>query len=131
MRTRKVRGHKRCWKKIENWKKLSLDLNPDYLVTYQKDYVKFRVRPWSSLSLRNSVYSKPKKRTKDEMISGLFDIYEQWKIQLDKLGKPYWLFNIFWFCHTHFATLLLSPQCKNCESFEFSVSGFGFGLVSF
>ena len=91
MRLRKIRGHKRRWKKIEDWKNYNLNLDMDYLLEYQRDYVKIRIHPWSGLSLINSVYLEPKRLTKQKMLNGLFDIYDQWKKQLDNFGKPYYL----------------------------------------
>ena len=91
MRIRKIRGHKRRWKQLEDWKNYNLNLDMDYLLEYQRDYVKIRIHPWSGLSLINSVYLEPKRLTKQKMLNGLFDIYDQWKKQLDNFGKPYYL----------------------------------------
>jgi hypothetical protein len=93
MRQKKIRGHNRRHKQIDNWRldNLSLDLT-DYLVN-QRDryYAKIRVQPWSELSLTNSITPQPSGKTKQKMINGLLDIYESWKTQLDKLGQPYYL----------------------------------------
>lgn len=91
MRKRKIRGHKRRWKQIEDWRIYNLNLNLDYIKVNQRDYVKFRVHPWGGLSLRNSFYPEPKGKTKQKLINGLIDIYEQWKMRLDELGEPYYL----------------------------------------
>lgn len=93
MRQKKIRGHNRLHKQIDNWRldNLSLDLT-DYLLN-QRDryYVKIRVHPWSGLSLTNSVTPEPTGKTKQKILNGLLDIYENWKKQLDKLGQPYYL----------------------------------------
>lgn len=93
MRQKKIRGHNRRHKQIENWRltNLSLDLT-DYLLN-QRDryYAKIYVHPWSGLSLTNSLTPQPTGKTKQKMLNGLLDIYENWKTQLDKLGKPYYL----------------------------------------
>ena len=93
MRQKKIRGHNRRHKQIDNWRldNLSLDLT-DYLLN-QRDryYAKIRVHPWSGLSLTNSVTPEPTGKTKQKMLNGLLDIYEDWKKQLDKLGQPYYL----------------------------------------
>jgi len=93
VRQKKIRGHKRRQKQIDNWRldNLSLDLT-DYLLN-QRDryYAKIRVHPWSGLSLTNSVTPEPTGKTKQKILNGLLDIYEDWKKQLDKLGQPYYL----------------------------------------
>lgn len=93
MRQKKIRGHNRRHKQIDIWRldNLSLDLN-NYLLN-ERDiyYTKIRVHPWSGLSLTNSVTPEPTGKTKQKMLNGLLDIYEDWKKQLDKLGQPYYL----------------------------------------
>ena len=93
MRKKKIRGHKRRWKDVENWRLDSLDINlTDYLMNESdRFYSKIWVHPWSGLSFTNSVTPEPKGKTKQKMLSGLLDIYEDWKNQLDKLGQPYYL----------------------------------------
>jgi hypothetical protein len=93
VRRKKIRGHRRRWKNIENWRLDNLDLNlADYLLN-QSDryYAKIRVHPWGGLSLTNSITQQPNGKTKEKMLNGLLDIFENWKSQLDKLGKPYYL----------------------------------------
>ena len=91
MKIRKIRGHKRRWEQIENWKNSNLNLDLDYLKEYERDYTKIRIHPWNGLSLIKSIYPEPKRQTKQKILNGLFEIYDQWKNQLDKLGKPYYL----------------------------------------
>lgn len=93
MRQKKIRGHNRLHKQIDNWRldNLSLDLN-DYLLNERDGYyAKIRVHPWSGLSMTNSITPQPTGKTKQKMLNGLLDIYEDWKNQLDKLGQPYYL----------------------------------------
>jgi len=93
VRQKKIRGHNRRQKQIDNWRLDNLSLNlTDYLLN-QSDryYAKIRVHPWSGLSLTNSVTPEPTGKTKQKMLNGLLDIYEDWKKQLDKLGQPYYL----------------------------------------
>jgi len=93
MRKEKIRGHKRRWKDIENWRLDNLGLNlTDYLLN-ERDYyyAKIRVHPWSGISLGNSEIPQPTRKTKQKMLSGLLDIYDDWKKQLDQLGQPYYL----------------------------------------
>ncbi len=93
MRQKKIRGHKRRWEDIDNWRLNNLNLNlTDYLLTQSDRYdAKIRVHPWSVLSLTNSVTPQPTGKTKQKILNGLLDIYEDWKNQLDKLGQPYYL----------------------------------------
>ena len=93
MRQKKIRGHKRRWKDIENWRLNNLDLNlTDYLLNRSdRYYAKLRIHPWSGLSLTNSLTPEPTGKTKQKMLNGLLDIYDDWKSQLEKLGQPYYL----------------------------------------
>ena len=91
MRSRKIRGHKRRWNDIEKWINNHKDLNLDYLKDYKRDYAKIRVHPWSGLALTNSTIPEPKRETRKRTTSGLIEIYDSWKITLDKLGEPYYL----------------------------------------
>ena len=93
MRKKKIRGHKRKWKDIENWRldHLGLDLT-DYLLNRQGyDYAKIRVYPWNGIVLQNSEIPQPKGKTKQKILNGLLDIYDDWKKQLDQLGQTYYL----------------------------------------
>lgn len=91
MRYRKIRGHKRRHKQLEKWRLKNFGIREDLLENYQYDHLDIVVHPWCDLSLKESVYPEPKGKTKQLMLSGLIDIYDAWKIQLDKLGKPYYL----------------------------------------
>lgn len=93
MRQKKIRGHNRRQQQIDYWlhDNLSLDLT-DYLLNHRdRYYAKIRVHPWSGFSLTNSIIPEPKGKTKQKMLNGLLDIYEDWKKQLDKIGQPYYL----------------------------------------
>jgi len=93
VRLKKMRGHNRRHKQIDNWRldNLSLDLN-DYLVNERdRYYAKISIHPWSGISRTNSVTPEPTGQTKQKMLNGLLEIYVDWKNQLDKLGQPYYL----------------------------------------
>jgi hypothetical protein len=93
VRQKKIRGHYRRYKQIHNWRldNLSIDLT-DYLLNERdRYYAKIRVHPWSGISLTNSATPQPTGKTKQKILNGLFDIYDNWKSQLDKLGQPYYL----------------------------------------
>ncbi len=93
MRTKKIRGHSRRHKQIDQWRldNISLDIS-DYLLN-RRDYyyAKIRVHPWSGLSQTNSSIPAPKRKTKQKILTGLLDIYDEWKIQLDGIGQLYYL----------------------------------------
>lgn len=93
MRQKKIRGHNRRQKQIDHWRlgNLSLDLT-DYLLNISDRYnTKISIHPWNGLSITNSAIPQPKGKTKQKMLNGLLDIYEDWKAKLDKLGQPYYL----------------------------------------
>ena len=91
MKTKKIRGHKRIWNDIEKWKNAKLKLDLETLKQNERDYTKIWVHPFSGISLTNSQIPEPKAETKKRILSGLLDIYESWKNQLDKLNEPYYL----------------------------------------
>lgn len=91
MKTKKIRGHKRRWKDIDRWVETHKNLDLDYLKEYQRDYAKIRVHPWSGISGTNSQTPEPTRQTKTKILSGLIEIYDSWKNELDKLGERYYL----------------------------------------
>jgi len=98
MRIKKVRGHNRIHKLIDKWRlyNLSNDLT-HYLLSNQYDYIKLRIHPWSGATYGNSsMLSEPKGKTKQKILIGLLDIYDNWKMQLEKIGQPYYL--KIWLC---------------------------------
>lgn len=91
MRHRKIRGHRRRWKDVDHWLAYSKPLNLDYLEDYGREYVKIQIHPWNGLSLQNSAYRQPKGKTKQLMLSGLLQVYEEWEKVLETLNQPYYL----------------------------------------
>ena len=93
MRQKKIRGHTRRHKQIDIWRldNLSLDLTNYLLNEHDRYYAKIGVYPWSGISVTNSANPEPTRKTKQKILSGLLDIYENWKNQLDQLGHPYYL----------------------------------------
>lgn len=91
MRKRKIRGFNRILRQIEYWRIQNLGLNLNFIEEYQRYYVKISVRPWSNISIINSNLPEPKGKAKKLILEALLDIYESWKIQLDKINKPYYL----------------------------------------
>ena len=91
MRIKKIRGHRRIWNKVENWRKANLKLDLEYLKQNERDHAKIWVHPFSGISLTNSQNPEPKAETKKRILNGLIDIYESWKNQLEELNEPYYL----------------------------------------
>ncbi|GAA0876304.1 hypothetical protein GCM10009118_27140 [Wandonia haliotis] len=99
-RTRKIRGNKRKFRKIEQWVSMNKELDLDELDNYKREYCKVRIIPWGTrISLTNSIFPEPYGQLKQEIIKGLVDIYDCWKKKLDKLDKPYYL--KIWLCIPH------------------------------
>lgn len=91
MRIKKIRGHRRIWNKVENWRKANLKLDLEYLKQNERDHAKIWVHPFSGITLTNSQNPEPKAETKKRILNGLIDIYESWKNQLEELNEPYYL----------------------------------------
>jgi hypothetical protein len=93
MRQKKIRGHLRRQKQIETWLAENQSWNLQRYFQSGQDfcYVKIAVHPWNGLSVTKSILPEPRGKTKQKMLSGLFDIYENWKRKLDRFGKPYYL----------------------------------------
>ena len=97
MRIKKIRGHNRIWKRIDSWVYYNKSLDLEHVKSYQREYAKIWVRPYSNLCLGNSVFPAPKGKTRQKIIDGLFEIHTNWKKQLDTLNEPYYL--KIWFYH--------------------------------
>ena len=91
MRYKKIRGLKRKVANIQNWINKYLILNIEHLTEYKYEYVKVYVDPWNNLTLTDSEIPEPKGKAKKEILNGLEKIYESWKIELNKLNRPYYL----------------------------------------
>ena len=91
MRQRKIRGHKRIWKAIDNWVAQNKQLDVAYLQSRQREYVKVWVQPFGNISVLNSEFAPPKGKTRQKLIAGLLEIHKNWKQQLDTLNEPYYL----------------------------------------
>lgn len=117
MRKKKVRGHRRRWKAIENWRLHNTDLDlTDYLLNErERFYVKIGLHPWGSLSLTNSEWPQPRGKTKQKIIEALIDIYEDWQHQLDQLGQPYYL--KIWFFEPYFSKSQVVCAIGECVNF--------------
>lgn len=91
MRKRKIRGHNRRHKQVKNWKENNLSLRKDILDNFQSDHIDIVVHPWCDLSLSNSIFPEPNKKTKYKILEALLDIHDSLKKQLDELKISYYL----------------------------------------
>ncbi|RYE25367.1 MAG: hypothetical protein EOP45_04850 [Sphingobacteriaceae bacterium] len=91
MRQQKIRGNKRRQRYIEEWRLENLKLRFDLIEKYDSGHIDIVVHPWCDISIVNSEIPEPRGVIKQLMLSGLIDIYDTWKEQLDKLGQPYYL----------------------------------------
>jgi hypothetical protein len=91
MKIKKLRGHQRIFKNIENWKNDSLILDLDYLLHYQRNYEKVWVRPFSDISITGAGIPKPKRKARKLIIESLVEIFNSWETQLKTLDQPYYL----------------------------------------
>lgn len=92
MKQKKIRGHKRRLKQIEDWRQfhLSTDITAA-LKGHSYHYAKIRIDPWNGFTGGNNTIPQPKGKTKLALLGALLDIHEEWKSQLDALSEPYYL----------------------------------------
>ena len=88
---KKIRGYKRRLRQIEIWKQDNLYLNMDYLKKEQREYVKFRIYPWTPIAMSIFHFPKPKGEVRRRIVESLIDIYENWREQLLETGEPFYL----------------------------------------
>jgi len=115
MRFKKIRGHKRLWKAIDQWKNANLPLDLETLKVRERDYTKIYVHPYSSISMLTSEFPQPKGETRKRIIIGLFEIYEQWELQLKTLNEPYYL--KIWLYEPRFSNSQVVCAIGNCLHF--------------
>jgi hypothetical protein len=97
IRSKKIRGFNRILKRIDTWVVTNKQLDLEYVKSYQRDYTKVWVQPYSNLCIGNSVIPAPKGKVRQKIIDGLFEIHSHWKNQLETLNTPYYL--KIWFYH--------------------------------
>lgn len=91
MRIRKIRGHNRRHRQVEHWVQYNLPLRKDLIDNYNSDHIDIVIHPWCDISLSNSMFPEPKRKTKLIILKGLLDIYDSLETQLDTLNVPYYL----------------------------------------
>jgi hypothetical protein len=83
----KLRGLHRRKSEIDKWIKSSLDLDLGTLINRQVYYKKIWVYPWSNLFCDK----QPPTDYRNQITSGLIDIFINWQTELEKLNQPYYL----------------------------------------
>ncbi|HBR54351.1 MAG TPA: hypothetical protein DEA82_09265 [Flavobacteriaceae bacterium] len=91
MKTKKLRGHNRIFKEIENWKNDCLELDLQQLSYYQRNYEKVWVRPFGEISITGATVPRPKRKARKLILEGLLEVFNSWELQLKTLDKPYYL----------------------------------------
>lgn len=91
IRIKKIRGHHRIWNRIERWKNHAAKLDTNELLARKREYTKVYVYPFFSIDVINSVTPTPAGKTRSKIVHALFDIYDAWQSELEKLNKPYYL----------------------------------------
>ena len=91
LKIQKIRGQKRRSKDIQRWIQNNLMYNKQYFSEHQREHCEVIVHPWCDITPGNSIIPEPKRKNRNTIISGLLDIYESWKTELDSLGKEYYL----------------------------------------
>ncbi|GAA4059206.1 hypothetical protein [Flavobacterium chungnamense] len=90
-RIKKIRGHKKIQKKIQNWIEQNRTINISDFLANKYCYTYVSLNPYFNISVNDSNIPEPKKETRKQIILGLQEIYNNWKIELDKLNQPYFL----------------------------------------
>ncbi|APW58567.1 hypothetical protein BV212_04910 [Pasteurella multocida] len=91
IRFKKIRGINRRLNAIKKWKNENIYFDQETLFNQDCLYVKFWVDPWSRLALKNIQYCIPAGKIREIFIQSLIEIYDEWKIELEKLQIKYYL----------------------------------------
>lgn len=86
-RSKKIRGLSRRRSGIEEWIQSSKMLDIHHLNEYKYDRQKIWVDPWANLFITK----QPPNDYRNQITSGLIEIYFSWKKELEKLNEPYYL----------------------------------------
>jgi len=91
MKIKKLRGHQRIFKNIEDWKNDSHKLDLDRLQKNQRDYEKVWVRPFGEISISGATIPKPRRKARQLILESLIEIFNSWESTLKGLGEDYYL----------------------------------------
>lgn len=87
---KKIRGHKKIQRRIEKWIEQNKTIHVGDFLANRFNYAHVSFEPYFNISINNS-NSEPKSKTRNKIVLGLEQIYDSWKIELDKLNQPYFL----------------------------------------
>lgn len=87
-RTKKIRGHKKIQKRIQNRTEQNRNINIGDFLANKYCYAFVSFDPYFNISIENSRIAEPNSKTRKQIILGLQEIYNNWKVELDKLNEP-------------------------------------------
>jgi hypothetical protein len=90
-RMKKIRGQRRLKKRIEKWRIDNLLPNLEQINENHYDYVKIWINPFHNLRYKERNYIGPRSENRTLILNALLDIYDNWDLELKKMGIPYYL----------------------------------------
>lgn len=112
---KKIRGVNRRIRHIHQWGENNLNLDIEYLKQYQRDYVKFWVKPWGGITLTNSIYPEPTGKCQQLLIEYLIKIMLSWQKTLN-IHYPEFYLNI-WLFENHINRSQVVCAVQDCVHF--------------
>lgn len=91
---KKTRGLRSKVKKIDNWKKQSIELDLEYIKKYGRDYVKIWIPPFYNLYKINKYetgHKNPPNWFNKLILEAMLEVYDSWDKKLRGLSEPYYL----------------------------------------
>lgn len=91
---KKTRGMSRRAKNLLHWGAYHKQLDHDYLIEHQKEYVKLWISPFYNLHQinKNEIGKKnPPYKFRRQVLDQLIDIYLEWEKKLSEIKEPYYL----------------------------------------
>ncbi|MFB9077962.1 hypothetical protein ACFFLS_04750 [Flavobacterium procerum] len=90
-RIKKIRGHRKIQKRIQNWIEQNGTINISDFLANKYCYAHVSFAPYCNISINNNSIAEPTAKTRKHIILGLQEIYNNWRIELDKFNQPYFL----------------------------------------
>lgn len=90
-RVKKIRGHRKIQKRVQRWIEQNKTLHISDFLANKYCYANVSFHPYFNISINNSNIAEPKTKSRKHIILGLQEIYNNWKMELDKLDQPYFL----------------------------------------
>jgi hypothetical protein len=88
-RRKKLRGQRRRFKMLEEWKQACLELDLDRLKKRHFDYARVPNAFW--IDSRYKTSALPPHKWQRWLVNAMLEIHESWQQQLRQLGEPYFL----------------------------------------